>query len=40
MKDEIIKQSSAIEWSELPWGFLLMAAIVVVLAMVAKDLLK
>lgn len=40
MKDELINQSSAIQWHELPWGFLFMAAIVVVLVMVARDLLK
>ena len=40
MKKELVAQSSAIEWHNMPWGFLLMAAIVVVLVMLVKDLLK
>lgn len=40
MKDELINHGSAIQWHDLPWGFLLMGAIVVVLVMVVRDLLK
>lgn len=33
-------QGSAIEWANLPWGFILMVGIFVVLVIVFKDLLK
>jgi hypothetical protein len=40
MKQELMVQSSTIEWHDMPWGFLLMAAIVIVLVMLVKDLMK
>lgn len=40
MKQELVVQSSAIEWHDMPWGFLFMAAIVIVLVMLVKNLMK
>jgi hypothetical protein len=40
MNEELIRQSSGIGLHDMPWGFLLMAAIVIVLIIVVKNLLK
>ncbi len=40
MKQELVVQSSTIEWHNMPWGFLFMTGIVVVLVIVIKNLLK
>lgn len=40
MHEEMLTHSAGIDWHNFPWGFLLMAAIVIVLIIVVKDLIK